>query len=61
MFNKNNLHSAYRVNFDYISKCKILHKNISKTVVKACDNNFSNTIRAAKVKEEFYINGLKVV
>ena len=48
-----------RVNFNYISKCKIhvLHKNISKTVVKTCENDFSNTIIVAKVKVEFNING----
>ena len=54
-----NLHSAYRVNFNYISKCKILHKNISKKVVKTCD--FSNAILVAKVKVEFYNNGGKVI
>ena len=51
-----NLHAEYRVNFDYISKCKILHKNISKTVFKTCENDFSNTILAAKMKVEFYIS-----
>ena len=52
-----NLHSAYKVNCNHISKCKMLHKNISKTVVKTCENDFSNTTFVAKVKVEFYING----
>ena len=52
-----NLHSTYRVNFNHISKWKMLHKNISKTVVKSCLNDFSNTILVVTVKVEFYING----
>ena len=49
------LQSAYRVNFNYISKCKMLHKNNSKTVVKTCENDFSNTILVAKVKVDFIL------
>ena len=48
----NNLHSAYRVNLNYDSKCKIQHKNISKTVDKICVNDLSNTILVTKVKVE---------
>ena len=48
-----NLQSAYRVNFNYISKCKMLHKNNSKTVVKTCENDFSNAILVAKMKVDF--------
>ena len=47
------LHSAYGVTFNYISKCKILHKIYLKTVVKTCENDFSNAILVAKVKIEF--------
>ena len=52
-----NLHSAYGVNFNYISKCKIQHKMNLKTVVETCENGFSNIILVAKLKVEFYING----
>ena len=52
-----NLHSAYGVKFNYISKCKIQHKIFLKTVVETCENGFSNTILVAKVKVVFYING----
>ena len=52
-----NLHSAYRVNFNNISKGNILHKNISDTVVKTSENDLSKTIFVAKVEVEFYING----
>ena len=45
-----NLHSAYGVNFNYISKCKILHKIFLKAVVVTCEKDFSNTIFVAKVK-----------
>ena len=37
-------HPAYGVTFNYISKCKILHKIFLKTVVKTCENDFSSTI-----------------
>ena len=50
-----NLQSAYRVNFNYISKCKMLLKNNSKTVVKTCENDFNNTILVAKVKVDFIL------
>ena len=56
-----NLHSAYRVNFNNFLKGKKLHKNISKTVFKTCENDVCNTILVAIVKVEFYINGLKVI
>ena len=52
-----NLHSAYRVKFNYISKGKILHFFFFKTVVKTCENDLSNKILFAKVKAKFYING----
>ena len=42
--------SAYRVKFIYVLKCKILHKNISKTIVKTCENDFSSTKLVTKVK-----------
>ena len=51
-----NLHYAYRVNFNYISKCKIIHTIFKKAVVKSCENDFSNTILVVKVKVEFHIN-----
>ena len=44
------LHFAYGVNFNYIPKCKILHKIFLKKVVKTCENDFSNTTCVAKVK-----------
>ena len=47
----NSLHSVYGVygvNFNYISKCRILHKIFLKTVVKNCGNDLSNTILVAK-------------
>ena len=51
-----NLHYAYRVNFNYISKCKLIHKIFQKAVVKSCGNDFSNLILVVKVKVEFKIN-----
>ena len=51
-----NLHYAYRVNFNYISICKIIHTISKKAVVKSCENDFSNTILVVKVKVEFHIN-----
>ena len=48
-----NLHSAYGVNFNYILKSKILQKIFLKTVVKTCENDFSNTIFVAKVKNNY--------
>ena len=55
------LNSAYRVNFNStcISKGKTPHKHISKTFVKTCEKNFSNTIPVAKLimMVVFYING----
>ena len=56
-----NLHYAYRVNFNYISICKIIHTIFQKAVVKSCENDFSNTIIVVKVKVEFHINDLKVI
>ena len=53
-----NFHCAYRVNFN-ISKCKILHKIFLKTVVKTCENDFSNTIFVAKVKVKVLHKWLK--
>ena len=43
-------------NFNYISKFKIIHTIFQEAVVKSCENDFSNTILVAKVKEEFHIN-----
>ena len=54
-----NLHSAYRVNFTYISKCKILRESISKTVVKTCENDLNNTILVTCVKVELLHKRLK--
>ena len=51
-----NLHYAYRVNFNYISVCKIIHTIFKKAVVKSSGNDFSNTILVVKVKVEFHIN-----
>ena len=45
-----NLHSAYGVNLNDISKCKIVHKIFLKRVVKTCENDFSNAIFIVKVK-----------
>ena len=42
--------------FNYISKFKIIHTIFQEAVVKSCENDFSNTILVAKVKEEFHIN-----
>ena len=47
-----NLHYAYRVNFNYNNSYNIL----KKAVVKSCENDFSNTILVVKVKVEFHIN-----
>ena len=54
-----NLHSAYGVNFNYISKCKILHEIFLKRVVKTCENDFRNTIFVAKVKVKVLHSWLK--
>ena len=54
-----NFHCAYGVNFNNISKCKILHKIFLKTVVKTCENDFSNTIFVAKVKVKVLHKWLK--
>ena len=54
-----NLHSAYGVNFNYISKCKKIPKIFLKTVVKSCENDFSNTILVAKVKVRVFHKWLK--
>ena len=51
-----NLHYAYRVNFNYISICKIIHTIFQKAVVKSCENDFSDTVLVVKVKVEFHIN-----
>ena len=51
-----NLHYAYRVNFNYISICKIIHTIFQEAVVKSCENDFSKTILVVKVKVEFHIN-----
>ena len=51
-----NLHYAYRVNFNYISKCKIINKIFQKIVVKSCGNDVSNTGLVVKVKVEININ-----
>ena len=51
-----NLHYAYRVNFNYISICKIIQTIFQKAVVKSCENDFSNTILVVNAKVEFHIN-----
>ena len=51
-----NLHYAYRVNFNYISICNTIHKIFKKAVVKSCENDFSNIILVVKVNVEYHIN-----
>ena len=51
--------NIYRVNSNYVSKCKILQNNISKIVVKTCENDLSNTILVIKVKVELLHRRLK--
>ena len=46
------LHSAYGVDSNYISKCKILHKILLKTAVKTCENDLRNTIFVAKIESK---------
>ena len=42
--------------FNYISKFKIIHTIFQEAVVKSCENDFNNTILAAKLKVKFHIN-----
>ena len=54
-----NLNCAYGVNFNDISKCKILHKIFLKTVVKTFENDLSNTIFSVNVKVKVLHKWLK--